>query len=44
MFRNRTYLYAEIPAGRTLPIPDRIYVPNLGLVKHKNGAKIAPNP
>jgi len=29
-----------LPAGRTLKIPARIYAPNLGLMKHKNGGII----
>lgn len=30
----------QLPAGRVLRTPARIYVPNLGLIKHKHGAKI----
>ena len=30
----------HLPAGRTLNIPARIYTPNLGLMKHKNGGII----
>ena len=30
--------------GKPVVVPARIYVPNLGLIKHKQGAKIMPKP